>query len=176
MSIEIREAYSDDAPAMARLVVDTWLEAHHGQMPDHLWEARRSDWTYDESEQGWRRALASIADGSSPGDHTFVATDNDQVVGVAACAASEDLSSVEVGSLYVLVSHQRKGIGRRLLEVVRARYGKLGAKVLHIGVLAANHPARGFYEAMGGQLAGERETDEQGEKLPEVVYAWDLES
>jgi hypothetical protein len=43
---------------------------------------------------------------------------------------------------------------------------------LQIGCLAANTPARGFYEAIGGRLVGERLFDEDSVLLPEVVYEW----
>ena len=174
MGIEIRAAKCDDAPAMSRLMVDTWLEAHRGQMPDHLWEARRSEWTYEVSERGWRRMLAGIAGGSNSNDRVFVATENGTVVGLAACTAKPDLRTVSVGSLYVLVTHQRMHIGRDLLDRVLAEYAELEAKAVHIGVLAANVPARRFYEAMGGQLGEKRDFDEEGEMLPEVVYVWDI--
>jgi hypothetical protein len=48
---------------------------------------------------------------------------------------------------------------------------------MRIGCLAANAPARRFYEAIGGRLVGERLFDEQGVMLPEVVYEWtDIET
>lgn len=37
---------------------------------------------------------------------------------------------------------------------------------LQIGCLAANVPARHFYEAIGGRLVGERLFDEEGVMLP----------
>ena len=74
----------------------------------------------------------------------------------------------------MLTSYQRMHIGKQLLESVEARYSALGTKAVEIGVLAANLPARSFYEAMGGQLMGERNFDEQGENLPEVVYGWNI--
>ncbi len=43
---------------------------------------------------------------------------------------------------------------------------------LQIGCLAANAPARRFYEAIGGRLVGERLFDEDGIMLLEVVYEW----
>jgi len=43
---------------------------------------------------------------------------------------------------------------------------------LRIGCLAANAPARRFYEATGGRLVGERLFDEEGVLLPEVIYEW----
>jgi hypothetical protein len=44
--------------------------------------------------------------------------------------------------------------------------------MLQIACLAANAPARRFYEAIGGRLVGERLFDEEGVMLPEVVYEW----
>ena len=159
---------------MGRLMVETWLEAHRGQMPDHLWEARRRDWTPEVSEGGWRRTIDGITDGSTPDDCVLVATEAEALVGLASCAYGSAERTVSVGSLYVLRSHQRSQIGSRLLETVLARYTGLGAKAVHIGVLAANQPARRFYEAMGGRFGWESEFDEEGEMLPEVVYVWDL--
>ncbi len=43
---------------------------------------------------------------------------------------------------------------------------------LRIECLAANAPARRFYEALGGRLVGERLFDEEGVMLPGVVYEW----
>ena len=126
------------------------------------------------SERGWRRTIDGIADGSKPDDCIFVATETEVVVGIAACAYASEERTVSVGALYVLSSHQRSQIGSRLLETVLARYTGLGAKAVHIAVLAANQPARRFYEAMGGRFGWEREFDEEWEMLPEVVYVWDL--
>jgi hypothetical protein len=41
-------------------------------------------------------------------------------------------------------------------------------------VLAANAPARRFYEHMGGGEAGSAEIDEDGEVLPATAYSWPL--
>jgi ribosomal protein S18 acetylase RimI-like enzyme len=74
--------------------------------------------------------------------------------------------------LYVRERHQRRGLGRRLVQAVAAHLAQTGRHTLVIGCLAANAPARRFYEALGGRLVGEREYDEEGVKLPEVVYGW----
>jgi hypothetical protein len=43
---------------------------------------------------------------------------------------------------------------------------------LWIGCLAVNAPARCFYEALGGRVVGERDIQEHGFTLREVVYGW----
>jgi len=57
----------------------------------------------------------------------------------------------EVGGLFVLPAQQGKGFGRALLE--HAAQGRTG---LDLCVFAANHAARGFYEANGFSAQEER--------------------
>jgi ribosomal protein S18 acetylase RimI-like enzyme len=78
----------------------------------------------------------------------------------------------EVYALYVHMSHQQQGLGRRLVQAVAAHLAEPGIAMLQIACLAANAPARRFYEAIGGRLVGERLFDEEGVMLPEVVYEW----
>ena len=53
--MHIRAAQEPDAPAMARVMVDTYLRAHKGQVPEQAWLKRQQEWTYAESERGWAR-------------------------------------------------------------------------------------------------------------------------
>src|SRR5262245_1509834 len=62
--------------------------------------------------------------------------------------------------------------GPRLVRAVAANLGQQGMTALRIGHLAANAPARGFYEAIGGQLLEECLFHEEGIMLPEVVCEW----
>lgn len=164
--IEIRPASLEDAPAMARVTVDTWFAAHRGQVSDDVWQNRRSQWGYAESEAGWRRTLAQAKEDA---DQMLVATDDGEVIAV--CAAKRvDPSGAEVTVLYVDVGHQRAGLGRLMLEDVFRHWRGLGVSTLQIGVLDANGPARDFYEALGGRHVDTREHEDG----PEVVYAWDL--
>jgi hypothetical protein len=38
-------AVLEDAPAMGRVMVDSFLSAHRGQMPDAAWQQRVDEWT-----------------------------------------------------------------------------------------------------------------------------------
>ena len=69
----------------------------------------------------------------------------------------------------MLPDRQGEGIGRRLLQEAARELATLGFTMLHIGVLTANLPARGFYAAMGGHEIGQRTFDEEGDLLPESV-------
>ena len=166
--INIRVAEPDDAPEMARVIVDTWFAAHEGQVPVEKFRQRREQWGYAESEQGWRRILGEGRDGSS---QAWVATSDGRVIAVA---AGEILGGgvAEVGALYVDVPYQRSGTGRRLITAVIDHYRGVAISKLDIAVLAANQPARTFYERLGGREAGTRE-DPEG---LEIIYSWDLDA
>ncbi|MFT7652940.1 MAG: GNAT superfamily N-acetyltransferase [Limisphaerales bacterium] len=151
---------------MARVIVDTWFVAHKGHVSDEAFQQRRDGWGYAESEKGWRRTIRE-ADGGSA--QILVATDEDQVIAVAASEITAT-NCAEVGSLYVDVSYQRSGIGHRLVKAAIDHYRNLGISTLHIAVLAANGPARRFYESLGGRNWGTRD-DPDG---LEIVYALDL--
>jgi ribosomal protein S18 acetylase RimI-like enzyme len=172
----VRLAQVEDAPAMARVTVDTFLSAHRGQMSEEAWMKRKEEWTYEVSERSWARTLREIAEGARPEECIYVALDEaGAVVGLAVGGpprADGPEDSGEIHMLYVRPSHQGRGHGRRLVQAVAAHLAQRGRHALVIGCLAANAPARRFYEALGGRLIGEREYDEDGVMLPEVVYGW----
>lgn len=177
----IRPATMADAPAMAQIMVDTWLAAHRGQVPEGQWQRRREEWTYADSARGWRSLLAELADGSNTEDCVYVAvTEEGEVIGVAVgCPAELDLlpNAAEVSALYVRPTQQGQGFGRQLVAAIAAHQASLGRQALLIGCLTTNAPARRFYEALGGQLIGTRETEDYGFPEPQVVYGWaDIQS
>jgi GNAT superfamily N-acetyltransferase len=114
MPIHIRLAKIVDAPVMAQVIVDTWLSAHRGQIPDGQWQRRHDEWTYAVSERGWRELLEEIDVGSNTQDCVYVAvTDGDEVVGVAVgCPAELNLltNSAEVSAVYLRPAYQGQGL------------------------------------------------------------------
>lgn len=174
----IRIAREADAPAMGRVMVTTYMAAHRDQMPAEAWAKRAEEWTPEVSAQGWARTLREIAADEQSQDCIYVAEhDSGEIVGLAmgGPANAEELPQTgAVYALYVAMSHQDQGLGRRLVQTVAAHLAQQGMTALQIGCLAANTPARGFYEAIGGRVVEERLFNEDGVLLPEVVYGWTL--
>jgi ribosomal protein S18 acetylase RimI-like enzyme len=172
----IRAATEADAQAMGQVMVDTYLTAHREHMPAVAWAKRAKEWTPEVSAQGWARTLRKIAAGTSLHECIYVAVDdNGAIVGLAMGGPASEEEHPQIGAvytLYVRTSHQGHGLGRRLVQVVAADLARRGMTVLQIGCLAANEPARRFYEAIGGHLVAERLFDEDGVMLPEVIYEW----
>jgi ribosomal protein S18 acetylase RimI-like enzyme len=187
----IRSAHPGDAPAMGRVMVTTFLWAHRGHMPQAAWNKRKAEWTPEVSARNWERALREIANDPQSRECIYVAEEESEasekgeagraIVGLAMGVPGEPWERQEgdrfgpvgaVCALYVRPDRQGRGIGRRLVQAVAAHLAQGGMSALRVEVLAANAPARRFYEALGGEVVGEREFDEEGFRLGSVVYGW----
>ncbi|MBA3528650.1 MAG: GNAT family N-acetyltransferase [Propionibacteriaceae bacterium] len=173
----MREARVSDADEMGRVMVTTWLVAHRSQMPFSTWERRRDQWTPEVSARAWVRVLRERDAVPDQVRDCFLVAEDDRGTMIAVAMGSvnrADPSAIlgKVHALYVDPSHHKRGIGRRLVQQLSAFLADQGATSVQIGVLTANQEARRFYEALGGQLAGETLFDEDGDLLPESIYVW----
>ena len=175
--MRIRVATIEDAPALARVIVDTGRAAHRGQVPDEVLLKPALAEAYAESERNWLRSLQEIAHGVNPLEQIYVAEDEAGAVAGLAMGGppkQEILpNSGEVYVLYVSAQQQQRGLGRALVQAVATHLSQMGMSALLSGCLATNTPARRFYAAMGGRVVAEREFDHDGVLLPEVVYGWE---
>lgn len=164
--VVLRPALPRDADAIARVHVETWQNTYPGVVPsDYL--ARMN---VARASPQWHRAAAR----AEKGDDLMVAEIDEQVVAFVSFGPSRspDLPySGEVYALYVAVDWQGQGLGRRLLTTALEALVKEKHQGALVWVLAAN-PARFFYEAMGGERAGERFESFAGAELEEIAYAW----
>lgn len=168
-------------PPLGRVIVEAWLSAHRGQMPEEAWRKRVEEWTPAVSAQGWERLLSEMATGAQLRTVLLVAEEEPgELVALALGTTDESDASgatAQVNALYVLPAHQGRGTGRLLLSTLAAQLRYLEFTALRIGVLTSNVPARAFYDAMGGREVEQRIFDEDGVPVPESVYAWpDLSS
>ncbi len=167
----LRPALIRDADGIARVHVETWQSTYAGLVPaDYL--ARM---TVARSSAQWHRAAAN----ATKGNDLVVAEIDEEIVGFVTFGPSRSKGlpfSGEVFALYVTVDWQSQGLGRRLLATAFHGLEGEGHRGAHVWVLAEN-PSRFFYEAMGGQRAGERVEEFAGVGLQELAYGWpDLET
>jgi len=174
--MKIRAAIVDDAPALGRIMVEAWLSAHQGQMPDVAWQKRVDEWTPDVSAQGWARVLVDQAVGNAQFDVLLVAEDDSGILHalVYGTPADDGLSgaTAKISALYVAPDAAGRGIGAALLKAAARELAEFGFAALGVDVLTSNRPARRFYEAIGGVEIGQRTFDEEGYLLPVTVYEW----
>ncbi len=88
-----------------------------------------------------------------------------------ASGAAPDPYDGELYAIYLTPGVEGNGLGSRLMHVVACHLAADGLRSLLIWALAEN-PNRGFYEALGGALVYEQETNISGQLLPEVGYGW----
>ena len=169
-----RRAEARDAQAIAAVHVRAWRESYRQWLaPETL-----SQLSVQDRARRWRQILAP-AD-SPAAVAVFVAeADGQGVVGFGSCGLQRWQELAERGfggefqALYVLRSCQRCGLGGALLADMARHLDRLAISAASCWVLRENEPARRFYEALGGECAGERVArEETGTPLREVAYGW----
>ena len=167
MSLQIRDVNPSDTPLLAHLHTLSWSSAYRGIIPDAwldeelaadraaFWQARAEAWP--------PRAFGLLAiDGEQPIGFIFALPDADPPWGTL------------IDNLHVLPGFKRQGTGRQLLTHFADRALLVApAEPVHLWVYEENHPARRFYDAMGGhpaeQILGPLHG---GGEVPIVRYTW----
>ncbi|HZA24474.1 MAG TPA: GNAT family N-acetyltransferase [Dehalococcoidia bacterium] len=164
--MDIREAHIGDAPAIARVHVDSWCSTYSGIVPaEYL-----AQLDYGQREQNCYDRIK----GKGDGQFIYLAEEVGEVVGFASAGPENSGNSTYDGELYVmyiLEAHQRKGIGRHLISHLAESLRQAGIESMLVWVLADN-PFRKFYERLGGQPVAEQCVSIGGAELKEVAYGW----
>jgi ribosomal protein S18 acetylase RimI-like enzyme len=163
--MRVRRADPTDSTEIAQVQVDSWHTSYRGIVPngvlDELHVEERVHW--------WERVLTDGTDGR----FTFVAEDETgQIVGYASGGPSRSqipCYAGEIYAIYVVHSHQRRGIGRQLVATVAAQLACDGRRSMLVWVFKENWAARRFYERLGGRLVGSKQVERGGAVLEEVA-------
>lgn len=165
--MKIREATVDDAPALARILVDTNRATFGGLVPEPC-----LDFPYEESERNWRKSLQS---GLKEGQFLLVAENDSGTLVALELAGSytgRDDFPRELDLLMVDTSYQRRGIGRLLVAIAAQRLLAEGDNAMLVGVQEDN-PNRAFYERLGAREVGWRPLNWEGYETRELLYGWE---
>lgn len=165
--MNIREAKEEDAVSIAMLHAESWRVAYRGMLSDEFLDR---DIVQDRMKL-WRERLSAPKENQ----FTIVAQEGQEIIGFA-CAFGEydDVWGTLLDNLHVRTERKRQGIGQRLIKEtalwVQDQYSKSG---LFLWVLEANHPARRFYEKLGGKNQ-EQDVWEapDGGALTSIRYVW----
>lgn len=159
----IREARPEDAAGIARVHVDSWRTTYRGLVPDDVLANLRTD----ERENNWVGILRDQT------KFTYVA-DEGGIVGFVNGGPERSRTvdyDGELYAIYLLESHQRRGLGRELVRAFAARLAKEGFRSMLVWVLVDN-PHRAFYESLGGVEVKRKKIRIGGATLDEVAYGW----
>jgi GNAT superfamily N-acetyltransferase len=169
MPIQIREATTRNADAIAKVHVTTWRAAYRGILP----ASYLGSLSVDVSAGRWCRSLAA----GRP--RVLVADVDGTIVGWIAFGrcrdADKDASWSEVEALYVLPEYWGIGVGRRLMESARRKLSDAGYTDVLLWVLSDNERARAFYSQVGFESdESSRGIRIAGAPLVEVRYSYAL--
>ena len=171
-SISIRRAHPGDAPAIARVRIDSWRTTYRGIMPDVYLDGMQ----VEASTALWDRVLTA-------GPNTtcvFVAEHGSDVVGFSCgnrLAPPKHGFDAELAAVYLRSEYQGAGLGRQLVGAVADAQHEARATGLIAWVIAGNKRARAFYERLGGDLVVEQPFQWDGMDLVEAAYGWrDIEA
>ena len=153
-NVVVRGAVGDDLAGVLSVGHRTWLATYEPIAgPEYVAMGLAKWWTSDVVTDSIRKG------------RTIVATQGDEVVGVATYGPQDD--SFVLWKLYVLPGHHGHGIGTRLLEAVVERALESGQKRITLSYLEGNRQAARFY-ARHGFVETHREAPGSG--LPESVW------
>ena len=164
----VRQAYPEDAEAIAKVHVASWQVAYRGIMPDRLLDGLSvTAWT-----KNWMAGLQSSE------QMTFVLELDGAIRGWASTGPCRDEGDQESGELYGIhldPSCWSKGLGLMLYLRAETALRVPGFVEARVWVLEANQRARRFYEKAGYSRDGRSKRIQLGgAELMEIRYEKDL--
>lgn len=151
--VSFRKATAEDCLALSELKKAVWNTTYKGIYP----QERLDGYDVKKNEEIFRGIVAN------PEIEIYVAEDADEIVGFMTVGKPYKLYEEydqEVGLLYIRKDYQRKGIGRRFIDIAKAEVEAKGFDRFILSVNAQNAGAIAFYTAMGGEIV----LDDGGQK------------
>jgi GNAT superfamily N-acetyltransferase len=168
----LRPAVLADAAAIGAVHVESWRETYSGLLPDSM----LAELSVERWAVMWEQLLGDP--GTARSMAIFVAVNEGRIVGIGGCGPQRDEALAksgftgEFGMIYVLRSHQGRGLGRSIMASLARSLAKLGHDKASLWVFRENEGARRFYERLGGAIVGEKAGERDGTLLVDLAYGW----
>ena len=160
----IRPSQKADVHSIARVYIRTWQDTYLGLVP----------FGYLFTMSAQRLGQEFLNELNSNRVVSYVAEDAGEVVGFISGGFERKKDRIyngEIYALYVMKSHQRQGIGAKLVSALATHFNHCGIYSMLVWVLSHN-PYRRFYEKINGIYLGSRSTPFAGEVLDTASYGW----
>ena len=171
-TIALRRATLADAAAIGAVHVESWRETYSGLLPDSM----LAELSVERWGAMWEDLLGDP--GTAEKMAILVGEDEGRVVGIGGCGPQRDEALAksgftgEFGMIYVLRSHQGRGLGRSIMASLAGSLAKLGHEKASLWVFRENERARRFYERLGGKIVGEKAGERDGTVLVDLAFGW----
>jgi len=162
---KIRSATVADAEGFGGVHVSSWQAAYKGIIPDDYLSAM--------SPEASAQRLVEVLT-AEPDAPFFVAELNGKIIGnlLFGKFRNSDYDNIgEVGAIYLLPEYWGKGYGKAMMGYAMDSLHNQGYKTIIIWALEQNERARNFYEKMGFEYTGQKNTIEIGKPLTNVEYS-----
>jgi len=179
MDATIRDATSEDAPAVRRVARESWHATYDGILGAETVDSTVDDW-YD--SEGLTRSIGREDGRFLVAQERGESASETEIVGFAqavlgdrgANAATDSPAAAELPRIYVRPDRWGEGVGSRLLDRVESWCREEGADRLRLLVLADNEVGNAFYEARGYRTVGSRESEFEGQTVTDYVREKEL--
>jgi ribosomal protein S18 acetylase RimI-like enzyme len=164
-----QNALERDLSQIARVHMMVWQSTYVGIVPQDYLDALN----YNTRLERWQKQSGNIGTTRQ----IFAATLEGKIVGFADCGAahSKDMQDYgELYSIYILKEAQGMGIGKALLEVIKAALVARGFKTMLVWVLLDNLAVQ-FYKHLGGLEIKRKNIEIGGKALLEIGFEFALE-
>lgn len=162
--MRVREATVEDARAIAEAHLASWKTTYPGIVSQEYIDGLR----VEDGVARWEVRLTVKA------NTVLVAEDEAGIFGfIAGGSIMHPVEGYEgeMGAIYMLASHQRRGVGAALVRRLAGELRAQGFRNMAVWVLRDN-PACGFYARMGGVKVAEQMIEIGGVSLPEIAFGW----
>ena len=154
----IRKAESSDIAGIKAVLAVTWLDTYSSFLGHDAIARITTEW---HSPEVLAKELGDLS------THCAVCVeDSGQIVGVITAYRTRP-AQVLVGRLYVLPDHQRRGIGKALMDSAAQAFP--GIQKLSLPVEEKNAKGRAFYRKLGFREVGKRVDDVMGTQLTSII-------
>lgn len=168
-SITARPASPGDAPAIARVHVDSWRSTYRGIVPDSVLISL----DYESRADSWRRGIED----TTSSQVVFVAESPDGTITGFVAAGPERTGDYpaytgEIYAIYVADDWHGHGLGRALLNRAVNTLREQGHTSMLIWALTEN-PACAFYRHLGGTPIATQHVTMGHKTLEETAFGWE---
>ena len=163
--IVYRKATVEDAPAIAKVHVESWHKSFAGIVPQEFLD----NLTIEKRERAFTERFAEA------NYKMFVAeTAQNEIVGFAdfgKARESDFAFQAELYAIYILSEFQGKGIGENLFRLCQREMAVDGINSMYLMALEIS-PYKSFYEKMGGELIGKGNHFLALVEYETLIYGW----
>ena len=167
MEIVIRNIKEEDIPAVVEIQVEGWKIAYKGIVEESYLNSMNKEERIERRKKDYKQGLFIVAEIEN------------EIVGF--CRYNTDVWSddgdghdCELIAIYVKPTLKQQGIGKAMIEFVKADLKDKGKTRMILWCLKDNYPSRKFYEKMEGVKVGEHSIEIGGKLYQEVGFSFKL--